>query len=124
VPADGLGKYVATFQVPADATGTTYVLNWEIGRDDEVITGTEYAGDVPAVIASIPMDPRWLELLGMLAIVATGGLVVIVNGALGAVAAVAVASLLSILGVVAIPSAALGLAGSVAVLALFGRSNP
>jgi hypothetical protein len=124
VNVEGISKYVATYQVSANDTDTTYLLNYSVSRDGTVKNGTKYAGGVVAPFEDIPLDPRWYELLGMTAIAATGGLVVIVNGALGAFAATAIASLLTLMGVVAIPSAALGLAGAVAVLALFGRDGP
>jgi hypothetical protein len=119
-----LGEYVRTIEVNNSTSNTTYKLDWEGSREqpdgtDKSISGTKWAGDVPEV--PLPVDPRWLTLLGYVAIVAVGGLVVIIDSALGALAATGTASVLTLLGIIAIPTPALALAGAVSIAAIVGR---
>jgi hypothetical protein len=69
----------------------------------------------------LPIDSRWLELIGFVSIVAVAGLIVIIDPAVASIATTGWASLLTLLGVVAIPAPALGLAGAVSVTAIVGR---
>jgi hypothetical protein len=61
--------------------------------------------------------------MGLVIIVAGAGLVVIVDSALGALAAVVLAVFVTMAGLTTIPSAAIGLAGAVAVFGIFGRDR-
>jgi hypothetical protein len=121
-----LGTYVQTFQVNSSATNTSYKLEWSAQREQDdgtakTISGEKYAGDVPPIAAQWNIDPRWLELVGYMTVVATAGLLVLVDTALGATAATAMASLLTVIGVIAVPLPALGLAGVISFSALVGR---
>jgi len=122
------GDHVATYQVNSSAHNTTYRLNWSIVREqpdgtDETISGTKFTGQPPSFADQLPIDQWWLRIIGLVGIVAVGGLVVIVDPALGAVAATGMASLLTVIGVVEIPLPALGIAGAVSVLAIVGRAR-
>jgi hypothetical protein len=124
-----LGTYVQTQKVSESPdSATAYRANWTAERTQpngtsKQIGGERFAGDVPAFAGELPIDPRWLELIGFVSIVAIAGLVVIFDGALAALVSTGWASLLTIIGVVAIPAPALGLAGAVSVLAVFGRAR-
>lgn len=121
-----LGTYIVTTQVPHSVENTSYELDWTGQREqsdgsDEEIGGTVWAGDVPNI--PLPIDPQWLELLGIVLIVGMAGLVVIVDGAIAAVAATGTASILTVLGIVTIPLPALALGGVISIVAVIGRAR-
>jgi len=123
-----LGEHVNTIKVNDSVENTTYQLNWEASREqpggtDETVSGIAFAGKVPPFAQKFPIDQFWLRLIGIVGIVATAGLVVIVDPALGAVAATITATIMTLIGVVAIPMAAIGLAAAISALAVFGRST-
>lgn len=123
-----LGTFRKTFVLNQSTSNTTFVLDYEFERQrpdgtDRTQEGREFAGDVPALLEGAPIDSRWLELLGFVAIVAAGGLVLVLDAALGALAATLMASLLTLLGVVAIPAPALGLSTAVSAVAILGRKR-
>jgi hypothetical protein len=119
---DGSDKYVATFEVNK-TDGVTYELEGNVTRSGQKTAIRGSAGGVVPPLGDIPLDPRWGELFGLVIIVASAGLVVIVDSALGALAAVAAAVFVTMLGLTSIPSAAIGLAGAVAVFGIFGRDT-
>jgi hypothetical protein len=123
-----LGTHSATYQLAQNETASTYKLDWETTRVSEngstvQHTGVQYAGDIPGIGGQLPIDDKWLSLIGFVSIVAVSGLIVIYDGSLAGLAATGWASLLTVLGIVAIPAPALGLAGAVSVIALVGRSR-
>jgi len=121
------GQYAQTIKVGENTSESTYRLEWtgerSIGGESKEVSGTLYAGDIPEIGNRLPIDGKWLSLIGYVSIVAIGGLLVIYDGALASLAAVGWSSLLTILGVVAIPMPALGLAAAVSVIALAGRGR-
>lgn len=119
---DGLSKYVATFQVN-ETDGVTYELEGNVTRSGEIRPIQSTAGGVIPPVGDVPLDPRWGQLMGLVIIVAGAGLVVIVDSALGALAAVVLAVFVTMAGLTSIPSAAIGLAGAVAVFGIFGRDR-
>jgi hypothetical protein len=122
-----LGQHTNTVVV-ADQSGqgTTYKLNWTAERETEngtfaPISGERFAGGLPPINDRLPIDERWLELVGYVSIVALAGLVVIIDPAVASLVATGWGSLLTLLGILAIPAPALGLAGAVSVTAIVGR---
>jgi len=110
--------FTATYPIPAgEPEDATYVARFHADRLEADDTGgRRIIGDASDVATRLNMDPAILELLGYLSIVATTGLVVILDGRrLAPVTAVAVAGGLTAIGVVAIPSVALGFAGLAAL---------
>lgn len=127
--AGPLGTYSNSVVVSQQAgSGEAYELNWSAERETEngtfAQTGSErFAGGLPPIAERLPIDPRWLELIAYVSIVAIAGLIVIVDTAVASVATTAWASLLTLLGIIAIPAPALGLAGAVSVTAIVGRAR-
>ena len=122
------GSYVATYQVAENETGSSYRLTWNASRQqpdgtDKTISGADYAGQVSGIFGDVPIDNRWLSLIGYISIVAIAGLVVITEPSLGGIVATGWASVLTLLGVIAVPMPALGLAGAISVFALIGRTK-
>jgi hypothetical protein len=120
------GRYVVTVEVANSTTNHTWQVQWDAARQqddgtDKTISGTDFAGDVPNV--PLPVDPRWLSLIGYVAVVAIGGLVVQVDAVLGALAATGAGSVLTVLGIISIPVPALALAGGISFIALIGRQR-
>jgi hypothetical protein len=101
-------------------------LNWSAERETEngtfaPISGERFSGGLPPISDRLPIDERWLELVGYVSIVALAGLVVIIDSAIASLVATGWGSLLTLLGILAIPAPALGLAGAVSVTAIVGR---
>jgi hypothetical protein len=123
-----LGTHTFSFIIPPgnNDPDDTYRLNWSAERPAangtvKQISGNRFAGGIPEIAGRLPVDPRWLELIGFVSIVAVAGLIVIIDPAVASIATTGWASLLTLLGVVAIPAPALGLAGAVSVTAIVGR---
>lgn len=72
---------------------------------------------------NLPIDPRWLELMGWVGIVAMGGLTAIVDDRLGAITLVAVATLFTMLEIVSIAPVALGIGAATAIVYTVGRQR-
>jgi hypothetical protein len=127
--AGPLGTHTNTQVVaPQAGDGDSYRLEWDAERETDngsfkQIESERFAGGLPPIADRLPIDPRWLELVSFVSIVAIAGLVVIINSAVAALATTAWASLLTLIGFVAIPAPALGLAGAVAVTAIVGRAR-
>lgn len=125
--AGPLGTHTNTVVVANETgQGQSFKLNWTAER--ETANGTfaqieseRFAGGLPPIAERLPIDPRWLELVGFVSIVAIAGLIVIIDSAVAAMATTAWASLLTLIGIIAIPAPALGLAGAVSVTAIIGR---
>jgi hypothetical protein len=122
-----LGTFSTTTQVNS-SDRSTFRLNWSGQRTAAngtvtQIGGSRFGGTIPPISEELPIDPRWLSLVGFVSIVAVAGLIVIIDSALAATAATGWASLLTLLGIVSIPAPALGLAGAVAVTAVVGRAR-
>jgi hypothetical protein len=110
-----INTYVATVDIN-DSAERSYNTTFEIVRDGETVQGSDLSGGITAFAGDWPIEQRWLSLLGYIAIVAMGGLMVIVNGRLGALATAGFAILLTMAGIVAIPTPLLGAAAMTAVL--------
>lgn len=89
-------------------------------RGFETETFSRQLGDVPEVLGDAPIDPRILELMGFVSIIALIGLLVIQSPSLAALVGSGYAGLLAVLGIVPIPIPAVVLAGLVGVLATVG----
>lgn len=123
-----IGTHTQSIQVAQNETDRTYRLDWEASRETdngttETVSGERFAGSIPEIADRLPIDPRWLSLLGFISIVAVAGLIVIIDSSLAALVTTGWASLITILGVVAIPLPALGLAGVISVIAVVGRGQ-
>lgn len=123
-----IGTHTQTIQVAENETSDTYELDWEASRQTdngttETIGGERFAGSLPEIAEQLPIDQRWLSLIGYVSIVAVAGLIVISNRALAALITTGWASLITVLGIVTIPIPALGLAGVVSIFAVIGRQR-
>lgn len=123
-----IGTHTQTIQVAENKTDRTYELDWEASRQmsngtTETVSGERFAGSIPEIADQLPIDSRWLSLIGFVSIVAIAGLIVIIDSALAGLVTTGWASLLTLLGIIAIPLPALGLAGVVSVLAVVGRAR-
>ena len=108
----------------ANNTTDSYNVSYEVVDGGETVRdGSFTTGDVAGIAGRFNMDGQLLSLLSWFAIMATLGLVVIVDTRLAPAAGTGMASALTILGTVAIPAPLLGVSGVVAVLALFGRPS-
>lgn len=116
-------SFAHLFPVNGSAT-QSYNVSYEIQRPDgSVTTGSFRAGSVAGVATGFAMDPQLLSLLSWGAILASMGLIVIIDTRLAPAVGTGTASALTIIGTVAIPAPLLGISGAVAVLALFGGSR-
>jgi len=121
-----LGQHSNTFKVSENATGATYKVDYEADRrkddgSEALISGTRFAGDVPPIGGELPIDGKWLSLIGYVSVVAIAGLVVIYDGSMAALVATGWSSLLTVLGIISVPLPALGLAAAVSSIAIIGR---
>jgi len=117
--ANGVSSYVGTYQVPDGAPeDVAYEIDVEAQRADSTFSTTEYVGDLPELITRFNLDPAIAGLIGWVAIVAIGGLVVIYNARLGALTMVVVAGFTTVIGATQIPATVLALGGSVAIVFL------
>jgi len=110
------GVFQATH--PVNSTDSRYRVEISGERGVEEIDQTASAGEIPPVLQAVPIDPRWLELIGYVGIVAFAGFGVIIDSRLGGAVAVAFATIFTALGVVSIPFALLSAAAGVAVMFL------
>jgi hypothetical protein len=114
--------YVETYPLSTDFNpeqdSATVTVDAQRGFETE--TFTRQLGDVPEVLGDAPIDPRILELMGFVSIIALIGLLVIQSPPLAALVGSGYAGLLAVLGIVPIPIPAVVLAGLVGVLATVG----
>jgi outer membrane protein assembly factor BamB len=108
--------------------GTTWNMTYqatvkEPSGDFITVQGIKQAGLPGQWAGEIPLDPRWMELLAVVGIVAIGGLVVIIDSALAALVSTIAAAFFVIIGAVSIPYSALGLAGAISIFAVVGRDT-
>jgi hypothetical protein len=116
---DGMNSFVGTYPIPVDAPeDVAYEVDVEAGRGEATYATTKYVGELPELIGRFNIDPAIAGLIGWVAITSLGGLVVIYNARLGAVMMVVTAGFTTVVGATQIPTAALALAGSVAVVFL------
>jgi hypothetical protein len=116
-----LGTYSTVVNLSQYDEDTAMLVNYEVTRDGDVTTNQAYLGGVASVFGTIAIDPRWLQLIGLVGLVAITGLVTISNPSVAAVVAAASATLMTWIGILQIPTAALGVAGSIAILFAIGR---
>lgn len=103
---------------------TTFNVSYTITHADGTKTvGYFIAGQASGIATRLNIDPQVLSIVSWGLILATMGLLVIVDQRLAPAAGVGMASALTILGTVAIPMPLLGIAGAVSVLQLFGGTN-
>lgn len=114
--------YVETYPLDPDfdPEQDTATVTVDAQRSLETETFTRTLGDVPDVFSDAPIDPKILEWMGIVSIIAVVGLLVLVNAPLAALVGAGYAGLLSIVGIVPIPMPAVVLAGLVGVLASVG----
>lgn len=117
--------YVETYPLSTDfdPESESATVTVEAQRGLETETFEKYIGDVPAVFADAPIDPRILELMGFVSLIALVGLLVIVNPPIAALVGSGYAGLLALLGIVPIPMPAVVLSGLVGVLAVVGTQT-
>ena len=103
---------------PVNASETsTFTVEWSIEGGE---SGSFTVGQVSGIAGRLPMDAQVLSIVSWVLILATMGLLVIVDTKLAPIGGVGMASGLVIMGTVAIPAPILGVAGAVSVLTLFG----
>lgn len=105
---------------PVDPDGSYTVAYTITYADGSTQTGSFVAGDVGGIAGRFDIDAQVMSLLSWLLIVASMGLVVIINPKLAPIAGSGMATALTLIGTVAIPGPMLGIAGAISVLALFG----
>lgn len=114
------GRFIATVPVDNDtAENATFDVSYEALRGGETISGSQQVGDVGELEVPVPALPRslmaWTLTLGVMS------LVVIRSPRLAPATGTATASALSVVGWLTVPTAALGIAGAISVLAVLGR---
>jgi len=119
-------RYIETYPITDasfDPEEDTAVVTVTAQRGFETETFEQTLGDVPEVLTDAPIDPRVLELIGLVSIVAVVGLVVLISPAIAALVGPGYAGLLAVVGIVPIPIPAVVLAGVVGVLANIGTRS-
>ncbi len=114
-----IGEYVETLPLTDNESDMNLVVEVYGNRSGEDFNLTVQLGEVPE--QPLPIDSRWLSLMGQVLIVATTGLVAGVLHRTGGIIVVSMAFVLSWFGWVVIHPAALGFAG---FLALFSAVKP
>ncbi len=114
-----IGEYVETLPLTDNESDMNLVVEVYGNRSGEDFNSTVQLGEVPE--QPLPIDSRWLSLMGQVLIVATTGLVAGVLHRTGGIIVVSMAFVLSWFGWVVIHPAALGFAG---FLALFSAVKP
>lgn len=118
------GRYVETYPLPNNSTGKTWTVRYHATRDGKPdVGGSVQVGTQPEVLPPDGMDPRVLELMAYVAIVAITGLVVIVDDRIAAITATVTATAFDLIGAVDIPLVALGIAGAIALIYAVGRPS-
>lgn len=122
---DTISGPLGTTRVLVNITGhpknLSYYVDYNVVRNGSTNTGQLYYGQAGEV--DLPLDPRWTGILGLALVVASGGLGVIIDDSAGALLMTVVAALLTAIGVISIPSAAIGMAGGISVLAIIGGKS-
>jgi hypothetical protein len=115
-PTGPFGTFQATHTI--GTTDAEYRVDVSGERGTDTISQTAHAGEIPAILKRIPLDAKWMNLLGYLGIVAFAGFGVIIDSRLGGATAVVFAVIFTALGVVEIPFALLSAAAGVTVMFL------
>lgn len=110
-------EFAHMYQINTNNT-TSYTVEYWIERPSETESGQFTIGQVKEM--DWPADPQVLSIISWVVILATMGLLVIVDANLAPIGGVGMASALVIMGTVAIPMPILGVAGAISVLTLFG----
>jgi hypothetical protein len=114
-----ISEYKDTLPLTENESGMNLVVEVQGYRPSEDFNTTVQLGEIPN--QDVPLDSKWLSLLGQLTIVGVAGLVAGVLHRTGGLIVVSVAFALSWFGWVFIHPAALGFAG---MLALFSAVKP
>ena len=115
-------EFADFYDLPA-GDNASYTVDYTITRED----GTKSSGSFDAgrvvgdVTERLDTNPDILELVSYVLIIASMGLVVLVNAQLAPLTGTGVATLLTVFGTVAIPAPILGIAGAISVLLPIGR---
>jgi hypothetical protein len=88
--------------------------------DGSTTSGEVGVGELASIADRFGIDPQVLAIISYIAILASMGLVVIVDRTLAPLVGTGVATLATILGTVTISPAFLGVAGAISVLTIFG----
>jgi hypothetical protein len=107
--------YVATVDIN-ESRDLSYNATFTAVRDGATVQGSDLSGGTVAFANDWPIEQRWLSLMGYLAIVAMGGLMVITSSRLASLATAGFAIMLTFAGIVSIPTPLLGAAAMTAVL--------
>jgi len=100
---------------------STYTIEYWIEHPDGTVTHDTYVvGEVPSIAERFNIDPQVMSIASWIMILATMGLIVIVDSKFAPLGGTGMASALVIVGTVAIPMPILGVAGAISVLTLFG----
>jgi hypothetical protein len=117
--------YVETFPIinasfePAEDTATVDI---QANREGSTLKLQRNIGALPDLLKTVPIDPRVMELIGLVSIVAVVGLLVIQSPRVAALVGPGYAGLLSVVGLVGIPLPAVVLAGLIGVVAVVGST--
>lgn len=102
------------------SSDASYTIEYWVTSDGATSKGTFTVGDVSGVANRLNIDPQVLSIASWGLILATMGLLAIVDAKLAPLGGTGMASGLVVLGTIAIPSPVLGVAGAISVLSLFG----
>lgn len=114
-------KFADVYPLPDNASeGQAYIVKWTVERNGGQTSGSFVAGDIPEIAERFDLNPQLLGIISWALVLSMMGLVVLVRPILAPLSGVGIATLLTIIGTVSIPGPALGIAGAVSVLVLFG----
>ena len=99
-----------------------YRVDYSVTRGGQTTTGQTFAGQIGGIAHRFPGGDRILQWASWVAILASMGLMVIVNTRVAPIVGVGMATLLTMLGTISISSILLGVGGGIAVLVIIGGS--
>lgn len=99
-----------------------YRVDYTVTRGGQTTTGQTFAGQIGGIAHRFPGGDRILQWASWVAILASMGLMVIVNTRVAPIVGVGMATLLTMLGTISISSILLGVGGGIAVLVIIGGS--
>lgn len=104
--------------VDLNTDNKTYLVNYTLKRGGEKQNGSISLQDIPQIGNRLPIDQKWLDILGYVFILLVGGLLVPSQPRLAGMGMSLSAILLTAVGVVSIPVAVLGPAAAASLLFL------
>ena len=117
-------QFADFYNLPENANEEeSFAVEYTIERNGETRSGRVFAGDLPEVIDRFGLGDNILRVVSIVIILATMGLVVLVNPLLAPMAGTVMGGLLNVLGVFTIANPVLGIAGAISILSIIGGSR-